>query len=99
MRKITSKINKNYLINKNYKSNELNIVSIRALFDEFGHLPSVYLYLASFTHSTNMYYSQHVLRCFLTGRARATIKKFMLSRMLFKKISLDGFITGLKKAS
>lgn len=99
MRKISKKIEKNLLIQKNFKSVELQSVYNKNISNEFGHLEPLYLYIASMNYKRSAYYSKCKLRCFLSGRTRAVLKKFMLSRMMFKKISLNGYITGLKKAS
>ena len=99
MRKIAYKIYKNYNIKKNYKFNEICLISNKFIIKEFGHIKCLYLYLASLPYKNNIYYSKYILRCFLTGRVRSTIKKFMLSRMILKKLALNGFLTGLKKAS
>jgi small subunit ribosomal protein S14 len=39
------------------------------------------------------------VRCELTGRARGNYKKFGLSRMMFRKLALDGKLPGVTKAS
>ncbi len=38
-------------------------------------------------------------RCVLTGRGRAVYKKFKLSRLMFRKLALQGELTGIKKIS
>jgi ribosomal protein S14 len=38
-------------------------------------------------------------RCFLSNRARAVYRKFKVSRIFFKKYSLQGDFMGIKKAS
>jgi len=40
-----------------------------------------------------------VKRCSLTGRPRATIRKFGLSRITFRELALEGKIPGVVKAS
>ena len=40
-----------------------------------------------------------VKRCSLTGRPRATIRKFGLSRITFRELALQGKIPGVIKAS
>jgi small subunit ribosomal protein S14 len=40
-----------------------------------------------------------VNRCTLTGRSRATIRKFGLSRISFRELALQGKIPGVIKAS
>jgi small subunit ribosomal protein S14 len=38
-------------------------------------------------------------RCELTGRKRAYLRKFKISRMMLRELALKGMIPGLKKAS
>jgi small subunit ribosomal protein S14 len=38
-------------------------------------------------------------RCSLTGRPRGYIRKFGLSRNMFRELALDGKIPGIRKAS
>ncbi len=38
-------------------------------------------------------------RCKLTGRARGNYQKFGLSRLMFRKLALDGKLPGVTKAS
>ena len=38
-------------------------------------------------------------RCILTGRSSSVIRKFRLSRIMFKQYSLLGLISGMKKSS
>lgn len=38
-------------------------------------------------------------RCLLTGRARATYRKFGVSRHVFRELALKGEIPGVRKAS
>ena len=38
-------------------------------------------------------------RCEITGRARSTLRKFKISRMVLREMALKGMIPGLKKAS
>ena len=40
-----------------------------------------------------------VNRCTLTGRPRATIRKFGLSRISFRELALEGKVPGVIKAS
>ena len=99
MRKILKKFNKNYLIKNNFKKNEKSNIFNRTLFKDFSSVNNVHLYFARLNYNKSLSYSKANLRCFLSGRARATLKKFMLSRMILKKIGLNGYITGFKKAS
>jgi small subunit ribosomal protein S14 len=38
-------------------------------------------------------------RCALTGRSRAYLRKFKVSRIMLRELALKGLIPGLKKAS
>jgi small subunit ribosomal protein S14 len=38
-------------------------------------------------------------RCLLTGRSRAVLRKFKVSRIMLRELALAGKIPGLKKAS
>ncbi|HEX8342157.1 MAG TPA: 30S ribosomal protein S14 [Tepidisphaeraceae bacterium] len=38
-------------------------------------------------------------RCELTGRARAYLRKFKISRIMLRELALKGMIPGMKKAS
>jgi small subunit ribosomal protein S14 len=38
-------------------------------------------------------------RCALTGRSRAIVRKFGLSRLIFRQLALTGKLIGVKKAS
>lgn len=38
-------------------------------------------------------------RCALTGRPRATYRKFGMSRMMFRKLASEGLIPGITKSS
>ena len=38
-------------------------------------------------------------RCQLTGRSRGYLRKFKISRLCFREMSLDGLIPGVTKAS
>ncbi|MEM6928211.1 MAG: 30S ribosomal protein S14 [Myxococcota bacterium] len=38
-------------------------------------------------------------RCIVTGRPRAVYKKFMLSRIAFRELALEGKLPGIMKAS
>lgn len=99
MRKILKKINKTYLIKNNFKKYEKLNNFNRSFFKEFNTINEVHLNFARLNYNKSLSYSKLHLICFLSGRTRATIKKFMLSRMFLKKIGLNGYITGFKKAS
>jgi small subunit ribosomal protein S14 len=38
-------------------------------------------------------------RCQLTGRSRGFLRKFQISRLMFRELALKGMIPGVKKAS
>jgi small subunit ribosomal protein S14 len=39
------------------------------------------------------------MRCQITGRSRAFLRKFKVSRIMLRELALAGYIPGLKKAS
>ena len=38
-------------------------------------------------------------RCEITGRSRAVYKKFRVSRIMLRKLALEGKVPGMRKAS
>jgi small subunit ribosomal protein S14 len=38
-------------------------------------------------------------RCIVSGRSRAVYREFMLSRIAFRQLALEGMLPGIKKAS
>jgi small subunit ribosomal protein S14 len=38
-------------------------------------------------------------RCIMTNRPRAIVRRFGISRLIFRKLALDGILVGVKKAS
>ena len=40
-----------------------------------------------------------VNRCVVTGRSRGVLRKFKVSRMVFKKLGMEGKLVGVRKAS
>ncbi|MGD9689408.1 MAG: type Z 30S ribosomal protein S14 [Phycisphaerales bacterium] len=43
--------------------------------------------------------SRTVRRCQLTGRARGVYRKFRISRIMLRKLALEGKIPGMRKSS
>lgn len=43
--------------------------------------------------------SRVVRRCQLTGRARGVYRKFRISRIMLRKLALEGKIPGMRKSS
>lgn len=43
--------------------------------------------------------TRRVRRCELTGRARGVYRKFRISRIMLRKLALEGKIPGMRKAS
>jgi small subunit ribosomal protein S14 len=43
--------------------------------------------------------SRTVRRCQLTGRSRGVYRKFRISRIMLRKLALEGKIPGMRKAS
>jgi small subunit ribosomal protein S14 len=48
---------------------------------------------------TLMYSVRHRNRCHLGGRPRAYMRKFACCRLCFRKLALEGDITGVTKSS
>lgn len=99
MRKIYSKLNKNFIIKNNYKKKNINLLFNKALLKEFINIPNISLLILKLGYKKNIEYSKFRMRCLLSNRVRGTLKKFMLSRMILKKLALNGYIVGMKKAS
>ncbi|TVQ81185.1 MAG: type Z 30S ribosomal protein S14 [Phycisphaeraceae bacterium] len=43
--------------------------------------------------------TRKVRRCEITGRARGVYRKFRISRIMLRKLALEGKIPGMRKAS
>lgn len=48
---------------------------------------------------TPKFSTRTVRRCELTGRARGVYRKFRVSRIMLRKLALEGKIPGMRKAS
>jgi small subunit ribosomal protein S14 len=48
---------------------------------------------------TPKYMSRTIRRCQLTGRSRGVYRKFRISRIMLRKLALEGKIPGMRKAS
>ncbi|HZW08690.1 MAG TPA: type Z 30S ribosomal protein S14 [Phycisphaerales bacterium] len=51
------------------------------------------------TRRTPKFSTRKVRRCELTGRSRAVYRKFRISRIMLRKLALEGKIPGMRKAS
>jgi small subunit ribosomal protein S14 len=51
------------------------------------------------TKRTPKYSTRIVRRCELTGRAHGVYRKFRISRIMLRKLALEGKIPGMRKAS
>lgn len=51
------------------------------------------------SNRTPKYSSRIVRRCELTGRCRGYYRKFRMSRIMLRKLALEGKIPGMHKAS
>jgi small subunit ribosomal protein S14 len=51
------------------------------------------------SNRTPKYSSRIVRRCQLTGRSRGVYRKFRISRIMLRKLALEGKIPGMRKAS
>ncbi|MCA9278490.1 MAG: type Z 30S ribosomal protein S14 [Phycisphaeraceae bacterium] len=48
---------------------------------------------------TPKFSTRKVRRCELTGRSRSVYRKFRVSRIMLRKLALEGKIPGMRKAS
>ena len=100
MRKINLDIKRGYLLKKKYLSYELSNMFNHSVYNEFQLLPSFsYNFYKRYYARNTSYISKSRIRCLFTGRSRGTLSYFMMSRMLFKKLALNGCLIGVKKAS
>lgn len=51
------------------------------------------------TARTPKFSSRIVRRCELTGRSRGVYRKFRISRIMLRKLALEGKIPGMRKSS
>jgi small subunit ribosomal protein S14 len=51
------------------------------------------------SNRTPKFSTRTVRRCELTGRARGVYRKFRISRIMLRKLALEGKIPGMRKAS
>ena len=51
------------------------------------------------SNRTPKYSSRLVRRCELTGRSRGYYRKFRMSRIMLRKLALEGKIPGMRKSS
>lgn len=51
------------------------------------------------SNRTPKFSTRIVRRCELTGRARGVYRKFRISRIMLRKLALEGKVPGMRKAS
>lgn len=51
------------------------------------------------TKKTPKFSTRVVRRCELTGRARSVYRKFRVSRIMLRKLALEGKVPGMRKSS
>ncbi|MEL6312014.1 MAG: type Z 30S ribosomal protein S14 [Planctomycetota bacterium] len=51
------------------------------------------------TKKTPKFSTRTVRRCELTGRARGVYRKFRVSRIMLRKLALEGKVPGMRKSS
>lgn len=99
MRHINYKSERDYQFKKKYSGYEKYLIFNKSIFIEFQLIYTFpYTFYKRFYKKTNKL-SRFRCRCLFTGRYRATISTFMMSRMYFKKLATNGFLLGIKKAS
>ncbi len=88
---------KQYPIRKYFEKNQLKKLSINILSNDvnipFG------LYYNKENQGKMVSKSTFHSRCNFSGRAKANLNKFKMSRMIFKKYSEFGLLNGIRKAS
>jgi ribosomal protein S14 len=90
MRHINYKSKRDYEIKKSYFEYEKNVIFNKSTYNEFQIIPSFsYLFYKRF-YKINNKLSKARIRCLFTGRYRGTMCFFMMSRMYFKKLALNG---------
>lgn len=99
MKKLYFKLNKNFSIKKLYKNQNVNNIFLKSMLKDFINISFISINFLKLSYKNNITYSKFRTRCILTNRVRSTLKKFMLSRMILKKLALNGYIVGMKKAS
>lgn len=78
---------------------EQTIIFNKSISNEFQCIPSLSFSFYKRFYKTINKKSRYRVRCLFTGRYRGTIGLFMMSRMYFKKLALNGYLVGVKKAS
>lgn len=90
MRHLNYKSKRDYLIKKKYLEFEKYTLFNKSVYNEFQIIPSFsYLFYKRF-YKYNTKLSKSRTRCLFTGRYRGTMCFFMMSRMYFKKLALNG---------
>jgi len=51
------------------------------------------------SNRTPKYSTRTVRRCEITGRARGVYRKFRISRIMLRKLALEGKVPGMRKSS
>ncbi len=51
------------------------------------------------SNRTPKFSTRQVRRCEITGRARGVYRKFRVSRIMLRKLALEGKVPGMRKAS
>lgn len=100
MRKFNNDTNRDYFFLKKRLNYEYIKTFNSSVYNEFQCIDSFsYLFYKRYYLKMVNYGSRFRVRCVFTGRFRGTQSYFSLSRMLFKKLALNGFLIGIKKAS
>lgn len=100
MRRFDYYVKRDYSFAKKYLNYEHVSIFNKSVYNEFQLLSSFsYKFYKRYYLKTINYASKYRIRCFFSGRVRGTLSFFMMSRMVFKKLALNGFVIGVKKAS
>ncbi len=100
MRKFNLDIKNSYILKKKYITYELYKMFNQSVYNEFQILKSFSYNFYKRYYTRNIFYiSKSRIRCVFTGRSRGTLSYYMMSRMVFKKLAVNGCLIGVKKAS
>ncbi len=93
--KLTNKnlFNIKYNIYKKLDNKLINNIVIKDMYIPHG------IYNNNINNKKSNSYSIIHSRCLISGRSRANLNKFRMSRMIFKKYSEFGFLNGVRRSS
>lgn len=100
MRRFNYDTKRDYYLAKKFLDYQIVQLFNSSIYNEFQFIPSfTYNFYKRYYLKNVNYASRLRIRCVFTGRSRGTLSFFMMSRMVFKKLALNGFLIGVRKAS